>query len=135
MKKNHKNIQLYRVYEPPAAKHGLWLLVDRLWPRGLKKNELSFDDWIKDIAPSPKLRKWFNHDPAKWEEFAKHYIDELKKKPELLESILKQAGNSEISLFYAAKDTQYNHAQVLKAVLASWPKWPEITQAPAPSQQ
>ncbi|KTD20599.1 uroporphyrin-III C-methyltransferase [Legionella lansingensis] len=123
-----KNIKLCRVYETPPPKEGLWLLVDRLWPRGLKKDALPFDAWVKDMTPSPSLRKWFNHEPDKWLAFANRYLDELKDKPELITDILKKAKNSEIVLFYAAKDKQYNHAQVLKAVLESWPKWPEFNE-------
>ncbi|ARG96543.1 DUF488 domain-containing protein [Legionella micdadei] len=118
-------INIYRVYEAPSSsKNGLWILVDRLWPRGLKKEAIPFDLWLKDIAPSAALRTWFNHQPEKWIEFANRYIDELKNKPELITSILEKAKNSEITLFYAAKDEQHNNAKVLKAVLESWPKWP-----------
>lgn len=101
-------------------------MVDRLWPRGLKKEALAFDVWLKDIAPSPSLRTWFNHDPDKWVEFADKYINELKDKSELITHILEKAQNSDLVLFYAAKDKQHNHARVLKAVLESWPKRPEF---------
>ncbi|WP_133128699.1 DUF488 domain-containing protein [Legionella nagasakiensis] len=120
------DIKTCRVYEPPSSKKGLWLLVDRLWPRGLKKDALYFDRWLKDIAPSPSLRKWFNHEPDKWAEFANKYLEELKNKPELITDILEKAQNSEVILFYAAKDKKYNHVRVLKRVLESWPKLPDI---------
>lgn len=134
MTSSKKIIKICRVYEPPGSGDGLWFLVDRLWPRGLKKDALPFDAWLKEIAPSPELRKWFHHDPDKWLDFASRYIDELQDKPELIEDVLKKADSSEIVLFYAAKDKQYNHAQILKAVLESWPKSPGFTE-PGSSHQ
>lgn len=113
MTTNEINIKICRVYEPPETKDGLWLLVDRLWPHGLKKNKLPIDAWLKEIAPSPELRKWFNHEPEKWLDFASQYIDELGSKQELVEEILTKAKNKEVVLFYAAKDKKHNHARVL----------------------
>lgn len=115
-------ITLSRVYSPPERKEGIWLLVDRLWPRGIKKDSIPFDMWLKDIAPSPALRKWFHQDRDNWPEFAMRYAQELKEKPELIEHVLTLAKTSPITLFYAAKDLQHNHALVLQNVLKSWPK-------------
>lgn len=114
-------ISICRVYNPPIYKDGLWVLVDRLWPRGLKKDALDIDLWLKDIAPSATLRKWFNHDPAKWVAFSQHYVEELQLKPALIADLLEKAHHKPITLFYAAKDQEYNHARVLEAVLKSWP--------------
>lgn len=121
MAANKRDIKICRVYEPPETKDGLWFLVDRLWPRGLTKDKLPFDAWLKEIAPSSELRKWFNHEPGRWQDFASRYIDELSHNPELIEEVIKKANQSKIILFYAAKDKQYNHARVLKAFLKSWP--------------
>ncbi|MDR3442997.1 MAG: DUF488 family protein [Legionella sp.] len=119
------HIELCRVYTPPAHKEGFWILVDRLWPRGLKKDELAFDLWLKDIAPSPTLRVWFNHDPSKWSEFFARYVLELQSKKELVEQVLDEAKHAPVTLFYAAKDTQHSHALVLQETLKSWPKPPK----------
>lgn len=119
-------ITLSRVYSPPEHKEGTWILVDRLWPRGLKKDSIPFDMWLKEITPSPALRKWFHQDRDNWPEFAKRYAQELKEKPELIEKVLTLARTSPITLFYAAKDLEHNHALVLQKVLKSWPQTPEI---------
>jgi uncharacterized protein YeaO (DUF488 family) len=108
-------IDICRVYTPPKTKKGKWILIDRLWPRGLKKEKLDFDVWLKDIAPSTSLRKWFHEDPEeRWDEFANHYIDELKNKDSLIEHILDMAKQSPLTLFYAAKEREHNHAIVLQ---------------------
>jgi uncharacterized protein YeaO (DUF488 family) len=122
----YSDITICRVYNPPTDKDGVWILVDRLWPRGLKKESLAYDLWLKEIAPSPELRKWFNHEPDKWVDFARCYIEELQNKPELIGQVLEIATNSSVTLFYAAKDIQHNHALVLQAILCSWPKIPLI---------
>tara|TARA_Y100000815_G_C13074620_1_gene399565 strand:- start:208 stop:612 length:405 start_codon:yes stop_codon:yes gene_type:complete len=128
MKTNQIIIETCRIYEPPETKDGLWFLVDRLWPRGLKKDKLPFDAWLKEIAPSSELRKWFNHDPARWQDFSSRYIDQLSHNPTLIEEVIKKANQSKIILFYAAKNKQYNHAKIIKAFIESWPKTPEINQ-------
>ncbi|CEG57745.1 DUF488 domain-containing protein [Legionella fallonii] len=122
----HTDIRICRVYSPPVHKEGVWLLVDRLWPRGIKKESIDFDLWLKDITPSPELRKWFNHEPEKWADFACSYIKELQHKPELIKQVQEMAKNSPVTLFYAAKDTQHTHALVLQAMLRSWPDLPDI---------
>ncbi|WP_315816734.1 DUF488 domain-containing protein [Paraflavitalea speifideaquila] len=107
-------LQLKRVYELPAKEDGLRILVDRLWPRGLTKEKAQVDHWFKEIAPSTELRKWFDHDPAKWNEFKKRYRQELKYNKEqvaMLKDYLKQG---RVTLVYGAKDELHNDAVVLK---------------------
>lgn len=114
----HIMISIKRIYEEAGNDDGYRVLIDRLWPRGIAKDKAQLDEWLKDISPSDDLRKWFNHDPKKWEEFKKKYRIELKQQTESLEhlkSIERKEGK--ISLLYAAKTTDYNNAVVLKAVL------------------
>lgn len=112
------NIFLKRAYDPPAKTDGQRILVDRLWPRGLTKEHAKIDLWLKDVAPSTDLRKWFGHDPEKWPEFQKRYRAELKRNPALSE--LKEISHQgDITLVYSAKDQLHNDAVVLKQVLAS----------------
>jgi uncharacterized protein YeaO (DUF488 family) len=103
-----------RIYEPKDEKDGLRILVDRLWPRGLKKQEAAVDIWLKDIAPSPALRRWFGHDPAKWTEFQGRYREELDKNSPVVEELRRHIGQSDATLLYAAKDEDHNHAIVLQ---------------------
>lgn len=110
-----------RVYEEPASQDGTRVLVDRLWPRSISKADAAIDEWIKDAAPSPALRIWFNHDPAKWHEFVGRYHDELDADPGKLARLLELGGrgrNATITLLYAAKDETHNHAQALMNYLA-----------------
>ena len=94
------------------------VLVDGLWPRGIKKSDLHYDLWAKDIAPSSTLRKWFNHDKDKFEAFAKHYKEELEHNDsDTLNALIEKSRTDDITLLYAARDTQYNHAIVLKSFL------------------
>lgn len=110
------SVSLKRVYQPSAKTDGVRVLVDRLWPRGVTKSKANVDLWVKDLAPSTELRKWFGHDPEKWFEFQKKYRAELKGNPALSEiRMLSCQGN--ITLIYAAKDELYNHALVIKQVL------------------
>ena len=109
-------ISLKRAYEPPAETDGLRVLVDRLWPRGVTKSRASIDLWLKDLAPSTELRKWFGHDPEKWPEFQKRYRAELKGNPALSE-LREQSRQRNITLVYAARDELHNDAVVLKQVL------------------
>ena len=119
-------IHLSRVYNPPKVKEGAWILVDRLWPRGLKKESLVFDLWLKDITPSTPLRQWFHGDvEARWSEFVNGYIKELDHKGDLIEPLLEMAKHTPITLFYAAKDPKHNHARILQTVLYSWPNPPD----------
>ncbi len=116
------NIQLRRAYEPPSPHDGRRFLVDRLWPRGKTKASLQLDAWVKDVAPSTELRKWFGHDPAKWPEFKERYRQELEAHPEVLAPLRDAAREGPITLVYGAKDEQHNEAVVLKEVLANIPE-------------
>ncbi len=110
-------IQLKRAYDEPEPADGRRFLVDRLWPRGVKKEELALDGWHKDAAPSTELRRWFGHDPEKWPEFQRRYWIELDGKPESWQPLLTAAGEGDITLVYGARDTEHNDAVVLKAYL------------------
>ena len=111
------NVKVKRVYERPAKDDGSRILVDRLWPRGLSKEKADVDLWLKDIAPSTELRKWFGHDPEKWKSFRGRYETELKGKDELVEMLKAKAGKGTITLLYAARDEKHNEALVLKKVV------------------
>jgi uncharacterized protein YeaO (DUF488 family) len=105
-----------RVYEPPAKKDGLRILVDRLWPRGLKKSDAALDRWFKEIAPSDALRRWFGHRPERWPQFRRRYRAELAKNPALTElrALVKRR---RATLLYGAKDTEHNQAVTLAEYL------------------
>ncbi|MCF3111652.1 DUF488 domain-containing protein [Niabella sp. CC-SYL272] len=110
-------ITIKRIYEAPAKNDGLRVLVDRLWPRGIKKEAAAVDEWLKALAPSANLRKWFNHDPKKWAAFQEQYKEELKQNP-AVEAFLKQhKGIKKITLLFGARDEQHNQAVVLREVL------------------
>jgi uncharacterized protein YeaO (DUF488 family) len=110
-------IQLRRVYEAPVSGEGKRFLVERLWPRGMKKDALALDGWLKDAAPSAALRRWFAHDPAKWAEFQRRYQAELDAKPEGWQPLLRAARRGRVTLLYSARDTEHNNALALKAYL------------------
>ena len=110
-------VKTKRVYDPVSRDDGRRILIDRLWPRGIKKEDAQIDEWMKDIAPSDYLRKWFAHDPAKWLEFKKRYIDELKKKSELMERLRAEAKKGTVTLLFAAKDVEHDNAVVLKELI------------------
>ncbi len=110
-------IKVKRVYDPPARGDGKRILVDRLWPRGLKKENAKMGEWLKEIAPSDGLRKWFSHDPSKYQEFKKRYRKELKGKSELLEKIRSEAKKGTVTLIFSAKDPEHNNATALKEIL------------------
>lgn len=107
-------IKIKRVYEPPAESDGLRVLVDRIWPRGLSKSNAQIDEWLKGIAPSTGLRKWFQHDPAKWEGFKKKYAAELKKRREDVAKLARESRRRSVTLLFGAKDTAHNNALALK---------------------
>ena len=107
-------LKIKRVYEQPVKGDGKRILVDRLWPRGLTKEKASIDLWLKDIAPSTELRKWFNHDPDKWKEFKKRYHQELKNNKEQVSILYEELKKRVVTLVYGAKDEQHNEALVLK---------------------
>ena len=107
-------ILIKRVYDAPAASDGLRALVDRLWPRGLSKQDAAIDRWAKELAPSTELRKWFAHDETKFDEFAERYQAELRERDKEVQNLLTEAGQQTLTLVYAAKNTQINHAVVLR---------------------
>lgn len=112
-------IRLKRVYDPPGPEDGRRVLVDRVWPRGLRKDEAALDEWLKDIAPSTSLRKWFGHDPARWDEFQTRYLAELER-PEArgaLDRLAAQARSGTVTLLFGARDERRNQAVVIRQVL------------------
>lgn len=111
-------IQLKRVYEPANSREdGIRFLVERLWPRGVKKEALHCDAWLKDVAPSTELRQWFSHDPAKWKKFQERYFAELDAKSEALEPIRKALNRRKVTLLYSSHDTEHNNAVALRTYL------------------
>ena len=108
------NIHIQRVYDPPVKGGGPRFLVERLWPRGIKKEALHLTAWCKDAAPSTELRRWFQHDPAKWPEFQRRYRAELQQHPQPCATLLQAARRGPITLLYSAKDTEHNSAVVLR---------------------
>jgi uncharacterized protein YeaO (DUF488 family) len=110
-------IRLKRVYEDPTPDDGVRILVERLWPRGLTKARARVDLWMKEIAPSPELRKWYQHDTARWHEFESRYRAELAQNAELVEQLRKQCRSETVTFVYAARDEEHNSAQVLKGFL------------------
>jgi uncharacterized protein YeaO (DUF488 family) len=110
-------IRLKRVYDKPAKADGRRVLIDRVWPRGLRKKEARLDEWLKEIAPSAGLRKWFGHDPARWKEFKKRYSAELDDQRGQIEQLAHQAKKRRITLLFGANDTEHNNAVALKEYL------------------
>jgi len=110
-------IQVKRVYEPPVASDGTRFLVDHLWPRGVKKEEVKVKSWIKSVSPSNELRHWFGHEPAKWKEFQSRYFAELNQKPETWQPLLEAAEEGDITLVFSARDEEHNNARALKSYL------------------
>lgn len=115
-------ITIKRVYDRPEPTDGTRFLVERLWPRGMKKDTLRLDGWLKEVAPSDALRRWFGHDPAKWQEFQRRYFAELDSKPEAWQPILKAAQRGNVTLLYSARDTEHNNAVALKAYEEKLPR-------------
>ena len=112
-------IRIKRTYDPPARDDGQRFLVERLWPRGMKKEELVHDGWLKDVAPSTELRKWFGHRVERWPEFEQRYRKELDARPEAWQPILDAAKRGNVTLLYSARDTEHNGAIVLRDYLES----------------
>ncbi|HXV12524.1 MAG TPA: DUF488 family protein [Burkholderiales bacterium] len=112
-------ILLKRVYDKPAPDDGLRVLVDRLWPRGMTRQELSADLWLKDAAPSPGLRRWYGHDPQRWDVFAHKYRTELAREPDVLRTLDDLRRRARVTLLFAARDVRHSHAVVLRDVLES----------------
>jgi uncharacterized protein YeaO (DUF488 family) len=111
------DIRLKRAYEPPSPEDGMRVLVDRLWPRGLRKADAAIDCWLKEVAPSSQLRRWFGHDPGRWEEFSRRYRAELSACPELLDQLRALAEQGTLTLVYAAHDEDHNQAVALRDML------------------
>jgi len=111
-------IKIKRAYDEPSPGDGKRVLVDRLWPRGLTKEKARIDEWLKELAPSTELRKWYSHDPAKWKEFKKRYRAELKGKEALLDGLKAEARKGTITLVFSSRETELNNAEALKEFLA-----------------
>jgi uncharacterized protein YeaO (DUF488 family) len=111
-------IHLKRAYEPPSRQDGRRILVDRLWPRGLRKADAAIDRWVKEVAPSTELRRWFGHDPARWEEFCRRYRAELSVRSDLLAELRALAQEGPLTLVYSARDEDHNDAVVLRDMLS-----------------
>jgi uncharacterized protein YeaO (DUF488 family) len=110
-------IKLKRAYDRASRGDGVRYLVERLWPRGIKKTQLSLDGWLKDVAPSPELRKWFGHDPKKWPQFRQRYFTELKAHEQALKPLLKAARRGPVTLVFSSHDTEHNAAVALRDYL------------------
>ncbi len=111
------SIQIRRAYDPPGRSDGYRVLVDRVWPRGVSKDDLDLDEWRKEIAPSTRLRKWFGHDPERWKEFQERYFAELEAKQGSVQELVKRARRGRITLVYGARDPDHNQAVALTAYL------------------
>jgi uncharacterized protein YeaO (DUF488 family) len=110
-------IRIKRIYDPPSPGDGKRILVDRLWPRGVAKEDARLDEWLKEIAPSDELRHWFGHEPEKWDEFRSRYRQELQGQEEILNRLRAEAQQGTITILFAAKDEEHNNAVVLKELL------------------
>ena len=110
-------IAIKRVYEDPSPQDGARFLVERLWPRGLRKDDLPLGAWLKDVSPSPALREWYSHDVAKWDEFRARYLSELDANPEAWQPLLDAARRGNVTLLYSARDTEHNSALALRDYL------------------
>jgi len=111
-------MKIKRVYDKPEKEDGLRILVDRLWPRGLTKEKAQVDIWLKDIAPSTELRKWFGHDPARWIEFRKRYLEEIENNEKEISILKEHLKTGRVTLVYAARDEEQNEARVLMELLS-----------------
>ncbi len=113
-------IKVKRIYESPKPSpgDGKRILIDRLWPRGLRKDEVVIDEWLKDLAPSTPLRKWFGHDPERWDDFKARYRRELMEKSDLLTKIRDDGRKGNVTILYGAKDTEHNNAVVVKEMVS-----------------
>jgi uncharacterized protein YeaO (DUF488 family) len=111
------NVKLKRAYEPPAADDGMRILVDRLWPRGISKERAAIDQWMKETSPSTELRKWFGHDPARWNEFRRRYAKEVRQNTDLLDQLRSLAWQGPITLVYSAHDEEHNDAVELRHLI------------------
>ncbi len=110
-------VKIKRIYDPYSAGDGKRILVDRLWPRGMKKEEARIDEWLKEIAPSNELRKWYSHDPAKWPEFKKRYRKELRPHAESIRKLKSLANEQTLTLLFSSKELERNNAAALREIL------------------
>lgn len=110
-------VTLKRIYDPAAKSDGYRVLVDRLWPRGIKKEEAAIDEWAREVAPSQELRHWFGHDPGRFEEFRRRYMEELHAHEEDLQALRDRARKGTVTLLFGARDTEHNNAAVLAEIL------------------
>jgi uncharacterized protein YeaO (DUF488 family) len=117
------HLRLKRAYDPSTPEDGLRVLVDRLWPRGLRKADAAVDLWLKDVAPSTQLRKWFNHDARRWPEFRRRYATELMQHSAEADELRERVMHGPVTLLFAAHDQVHNHAIVLRESLLRWPNW------------
>ncbi|MHB8135388.1 MAG: DUF488 domain-containing protein [Anaerolineaceae bacterium] len=113
-------IKIKRVYEANASSDGARFFVERLWPRGIKKEKLLMQAWLKDVSPSPELRQWFQHDPEKWDIFQYRYREELESNPQSWKPILDALQAGDVTLLYSTRDTEKNSAYLLKVFLEEW---------------
>lgn len=111
------SVRSKRVYEPPAAEDGYRVLIDRLWPRGISRDDAHLDEWARELAPSTELRRWYGHDPAKFDEFRRRYLDELKGERERLDALCRRAKHETVTLVFAARDVEHANAAVLVELL------------------
>ncbi len=110
-------IQIKRVYDRPSRSDGKRVLVDRLWPRGLKREDARIDDWMKELGPSTELRKWFGHDPGRWDGFKKKFFQELKSRPDAVDRLAGMARSGKVTLLYGSREEQFNNAVALRGYL------------------
>ena len=110
-------VRIKRIYEEPAAEDGFRVFIDRLWPRGLKKEQVHFDVWLKEVSPSTELRRWFGHDPEKWEEFKVRYFRELDERPDEVADLATRAAGGTLTLLFGAKAARYSNAAALEEYL------------------
>lgn len=113
-------LRIKRIYEKPSSQDGTRVLVDRVWPRGMRKEKARIDLWLKDVAPSTELREWFGHDPGKWEEFREQYFRELDANPEAVDRLITEVGDGTVTLVFSAKDENHNNAVALKTYLENY---------------
>lgn len=111
------DISIKRIYDPEEEGDGYRVLVDRIWPRGVSREKASWDEWLKEAAPATELRRWFSHDPAKWEDFRKKYFEELDRNTDAVPYLRQLARKGKLTLLYAARDTEHNEAAALKDYL------------------
>ena len=111
------SIRLKRAYDPPSPHDGLRVLVERLWPRGLSKERAAVDLWVKDLAPSPELRKWYRHEEDRWPEFRRRYRAELREHPDQLADLIRLAGEGPVTFVYGSRETEHNSATLLREVV------------------